>query len=116
MYVRKNLGYLNFHGVTFTGIRILSSTSNIMMSDCNFSDIDTAINVYASAGLGGAGYDGSGKVILKDTNTFTNVTTAISVSDGSMLVQATIPTLNGAVLKKSNGGMIVYPNGTFSEN
>ena len=114
IYIRQNISHLNLYKVTFTNASISSSTSNIIFSNCSFSNTSTAISVYPSGGAGGMGYDGVGKVILKDTNTFTGVTTAVSVSGGCMLIQSTLPTLNGAVLKKSTGGMIIYPNGTFN--
>ncbi len=116
MYVRENLCHINLYGINFTGTSISLSTSNVMISRCNFSNTSTAISAYPRGGAGGMGYDGIGKVILKDDNTFESVTTAVSVSGGCMLIQSTLPTLNGAVLKKSTGGMIIYPNGTFSEN
>lgn len=116
MYVRENLCYINLCGINFTGTSISLSTSNVMISRCNFSNATTAINAYPRGGAGGRGYDGIGKVVLKDVNTFEGVTTAVSVSGGCMLIQSTLPTLNGATLKKSTGGMIVYPNGTFSED
>lgn len=116
MYVTENLCYINFYEVNFVGTSIHLSTSNVMISRCNFSNTSTAISIYPSTGAGGIGYDGIGKVVLKDVNTFEGVTTAVSVSGGCMLIQSTLPTLNGATLKKSTGGMIVYPNGTFSED
>lgn len=116
MYVRENLCYINFYDINFSGTSISMSTSSIMISDCSFSNVTKAISAYPIGGAGGMGYDGVGKIILKDTNTFTNVSTAVSVSGGCMLIQSTLPTLNGAKIVKSEGGMIIYPNGTFSEN
>ncbi len=63
MYVRENSCYINLFGINFTGTSISLSTSNVMISRCNFSNTNTAISVYPSGGAGGMGYDGVGKVI-----------------------------------------------------
>lgn len=116
LYMRENTSYVNFYSMLFSGVYIDTSASNVTIDSCSFSNVTTAMSISAGSGAGGFGCSGAGKVVLSDTNTFTNVTTAANVSYGAMLIQAKAPTLNGAILKKSNGGMIVYPNGTFSEN
>lgn len=58
---------------------INTSSSNVTIGYCSFSNVATAMSISAGSGAGGFGKNGAGKVVLSGNNTSTGVTTAATV-------------------------------------
>lgn len=106
-----NTGYIQFDSCNFVGTAEtalanpinLSSCNTVTVTSCNFNYCTTAISIFSG-----------GMVIVNGAMNAQNGTNAITINSGGQCLLTVTPTGGSSTITRNTGGVVIYPNGTFT--